>query len=484
MRTTRPLCEWCVCVDLKYYPLSLLSLLSLSARSDVRAACLYMFVSILLIFFNKATFSYYQFEAPNVLTFAQNIFSLICLILCKQYRYIEFHNFSLRNLRRLILLGLAFIAYMVFGMIAMKVVSIPMYTTLRRTTVVFVMILEYIISRKTSSLTIKVSVGLMILGALIAGVRDLNFDMVGYMIVVIYNLCTALYLVLINHISSQEKSRNGNSLLGSSSSSSSSLTLQKLDKYDFMFYNNLISIPMLLVIIIGTGETVHAIESPYWSHFGFILSLLASSSLAFAINYTIFWNTAVNSALTQTVSGQAKDVVVVLLGFILFDDAHFDPINMFGVIIGFGGSILYGMTKIIPTCTVEHGIGRFGMTLSRFGSTHRKKGDDRHQEDVENSLLPSRQTTNESTIASGGALDRDQLSYPLLPHRVSSHTNSSIHSHVPSSSLLLSPSSTPPVSSSAAYLNHTGENHAIRRTERDTTTYTQQQQQQQSATNR
>ena len=122
-----------------------------------------------------------------------------------------------RNFRKMLLLGLTFILYMVFGMIAMKVVNIPMYTTLRRTTVVFVMALEWFIARKTSSLSIKVSVGMMIAGAMVAGIHDLNFDLLAYVIVVIYNLCTALYLVLINHISTGEK------LLPQS---------QRMDKYD------------------------------------------------------------------------------------------------------------------------------------------------------------------------------------------------------------------------------------------------------------
>jgi hypothetical protein len=68
----------------------------------------------------------------------------------------------------------------------------------------------------------------------------------------------------------------------------------------------------------------------------------------------------VNSALTQTVSGQAKDVVVVLLGFALFDDAHVDPINILGVVVGFGGSIFYAMTKIVPACSVEPLLARLG----------------------------------------------------------------------------------------------------------------------------
>lgn len=130
-----------------------------------------------------------------------------------------------------------------------------------------------------------------------------------------------------------------------------------------MFYNNLISIPVLLVIIWFTDETSKAAASPYWLDVGFLISLLASSCLAFVLNYAIFWNTAVNSALTQTVSGQAKDVVVVIAGFLLFSDAVVDPVNILGVTIGFGGSIFYAMTKIVPTCTVEHALQRIGVQI-------------------------------------------------------------------------------------------------------------------------
>jgi solute carrier family 35 protein len=417
-----------------------------------------MAISILLILFNKATFSYYHFAAPNVLTLSQNVCSLVFLLACKQARLVEFHDFSVKNLRKMLPLGLTFIAYMVFGMIAMKVVNMsvgekgnigmrqrfrilqtillmalclcprclhllsPMYTTLRRTTVVFVMLLEYVISRKTSNLSIKMSVLLMILGALIAGIRDLNFDLVAYAIVVVYNVCTALYLVLINQISTGEKNKS-NSAPGASNPT------QKLDKYDFMFYNNLISIPMLGGIIACTGETQAALDSPYWHDSGFLISLLASSVLAFALNYTIFWNTAVNSALTQTVSGQAKDVVVVALGFAMFDDAHFDPVNILGVAVGFAGSIFYAMTKILPSCTVERLLVKVGLSepskkeeggLPFTQTRSAPMGESRR-------LLSNHSSGSSSTESSSRRLQQQQQQQYPLPQQSPSHELNNLH---------------------------------------------------------
>ncbi|RVX19523.1 Nucleotide-sugar uncharacterized transporter 3 [Vitis vinifera] len=103
-----------------------------------------------------------------------------------------------------------------------------MYTTLRRTTVVFTMFVEYILAgqRYTSSVVgsgVKplrlgssgkrlgwgcgrfqvqgfTSVGLIVLGAFIAGARDLSFDSYGYAVVFLSNITTAIYLATIARI--------------------------------------------------------------------------------------------------------------------------------------------------------------------------------------------------------------------------------------------------------------------------------------------
>ncbi len=53
-----------------------------------------MLISILLIMFNKAALSYYNFGAPNVLTLSQNVCSLVFLVTCKRAKIIDFHAFS------------------------------------------------------------------------------------------------------------------------------------------------------------------------------------------------------------------------------------------------------------------------------------------------------------------------------------------------------------------------------------------------------
>ena len=82
------------------------------------------------------------------------------------------------------------------------------------------------------------------------------------------------------------------------------------------------------------------------AEFAFLLSFTASALLAFVLNYAIFWNTSANSALTQTVSGQIKDIGTVLLGYIFFPPPVYDMLNMFGVLLGFVGSLSYAAVKL------------------------------------------------------------------------------------------------------------------------------------------
>ena len=292
-----------------------------------------MLTAILLIYFNKAAFSYYHFAAPNLLALSQSLCSLLLLSTARHYGLLTYQPFSLATFRLLLPISLSFVAYMVLGMLAMKLVSLPMYTTLRRTTVVFVMALEHITAGKGSSPLVKLSVAVMLAGALVAGWKDIRFDLLSYAIVFTYNGFTALYLVLINRISTRERREANHEHRA------------PLTQWDFMYYNNLTTIPLLALTVAATGETQSLLQSPFLSSPLFHLSLLASSLLAFVLNYAIFRNTAVNSALTQTVAGQAKDVVVVAIGVWAFEDGALDAGGALGVALGFAGSLGYAVAK-------------------------------------------------------------------------------------------------------------------------------------------
>ncbi|KAG5562839.1 hypothetical protein RHGRI_005535 [Rhododendron griersonianum] len=152
-------------------------------------------------------------------------------------------------------------------------VNVPMYTTLRRTTVVFAMVVEAVLAgqKYTSSvvgrlwlkdfflnLTSKdshrtsrqgdISVALIVLGAFIAGARDLSFDSYGYAVVFLANITTAIYLATIARI-------------GKSSG---------LNSFGLMWCNGIICGPFLLFWTFIRGDLELTLNFPYLFSPGFL----------------------------------------------------------------------------------------------------------------------------------------------------------------------------------------------------------------------
>ncbi|XP_042987728.1 UDP-N-acetylglucosamine transporter UGNT1 isoform X5 [Carya illinoinensis] len=170
-----------------------------------------------------------------------------------------------------------------------------------------------------------ISVGLIVLGAFIAGARDFSFDGYGYAVVFLSNITTAIYLATIARI-------------GKSSG---------LNSFGLMWCNGVICGPVLLFWTFTRGDLEITINFPYLLSPGFLAVLLCSCILAFFLNYSIFLNTTLNSALTQTICGNLKDLFTIGFGWMVFGGLPFDVFNVIGQLLSFLGSGLYAYYKLV-----------------------------------------------------------------------------------------------------------------------------------------
>ncbi|KAK9055108.1 hypothetical protein SSX86_026189 [Deinandra increscens subsp. villosa] len=307
-------------------------------RKGVYAAISYMSCAVLLIMFNKAALSSYKFPCANVITLFQMVCSSVLLYALRCREVISFRvnneNPSTNNIPGIFVplntllttlpLAISYLLYMLVSMESVRGVSVPMYATLRRTTVAFTMIVEYVLVRQKYSSYIIGSVGIIIFGAFVAGARDLSFDSYAYAIVFSANICTAIYLASIARI-------------GKSSG---------LNSFGLMWCNGLICTPILLIWTWVSGDLQVTANFSHLSSVGFQAVMLLSCVMAFLLNYAVFLNTTLNSALTQTICGNLKDLFTIGLGWIVFGGLPFDLLNVVGQSLGFLGSCIYAFCKI------------------------------------------------------------------------------------------------------------------------------------------
>ncbi|KAK2660314.1 hypothetical protein Ddye_006847 [Dipteronia dyeriana] len=311
---------------------------SAMTKRGANAAISYMTCAVLLILFNKAALSSYHFPSANVITLFQMISSCSFLYVLRRWNVITFSVgeslttsdsnssfISLKTMIHTLPVAVTYLLYMLATVESVRGVNVPMYTTLRRTTVAFTMIVEYVLTGQKYTPPVVGSVGLIVLGAFIAGARDLSFDFYGYGVVFLANIATAVYLATIARI-------------GKSSG---------LNSFGLMWCNGILCGPFLLFWTFLRGDLGMTINFPSLFSPGFMVVLLLSCILAFFLNYSIFLNTTLNSALTQTICGNLKDLFTIGLGWILFGGLPFDFLNVVGQFLGFLGSGLYAYYKLV-----------------------------------------------------------------------------------------------------------------------------------------
>eukprot|EP00899_Mesostigma_viride_P009611 jgi/Mesvir1/18651/Mv17153-RA.1 len=248
------------------------------------------------------------------------------LLLLRRCGLLSFPDFDLKFARTIFPFSVVWFVHIAAGVTSLRYLTVPTFAVLRRTTTPVLMLLELLFYRKFPALGGAVSVGIMLVGAMIASLNDLQFSLPGYLYTFLCVLMTALYLMYIPYLKKK---------------------LQATDAA-LLFYNNLMSLPvMLLYIVLATDELHDMAAYPHIGEPKFLLFLVVSCSQALLLNICIFHCTSVNSPLLTSVVGQLKDFLTTAIGLFIFGDVVFDFWNITGIMIGLIGGATYATNNFM-----------------------------------------------------------------------------------------------------------------------------------------
>ncbi len=322
-------------------------------------ALVYGVASMAITLFNKAVLTEYEFQFPQVLTVCQGAFTIVAMFLLRAAGVITFGDLNWKVARQVAPLSLVFIFYVVVSLAALGRVNVPMFTALRRTTLLFVMALEYFSSGTVPSRWTMAAAGVMMVGAMIAAAKDLTYDPVSYGFVFLTNLGTALYTVNIASVKREHK----------------------LDIFTMLWYNNLMTMPALAILAWWSGEMEAVMNFPHMADTGFLTVFFFSATLALFLNYSTYQSTSLNSPTTQSVIGQLKNFVAFVLSLVLFSDYKFHVVNFGGLLIGFAGGVWYSVMQMQPSPKKAPALpGKAGATAVRDVTASGEDGDNTDDE--------------------------------------------------------------------------------------------------------
>ncbi|KAI0343166.1 UDP-galactose transporter [Trametopsis cervina] len=319
-----------------------------STGTPIAPIVCYCIASILMTVVNKFVVSGDLFNMNFLVLCIQSVVCVSCVALVKKLGIISFRQFDMNDAKAWFPISFLLVSVIYTGSKSLQYLSIPVYTIFKNLTIILIAYGEVIwFGGRVTGLTL-VSFFFMVLSSVIAAwadvrdtlaeadpavaegiawsasgiVRSLN---VGYLWMMVNCLSSAAYVLAMRK----------------------RIKVTGFSDWDSMFYNNLLSIPVLAVFSVMTEDWSHknlVQNFPEQTRNFLLFAIAFSGAAAVGISYTTAWCVRVTSSTTYSMVGALNKLPVAASGMIFFGNpVTFGSVS--AVSVGFFAGLIYAVAK-------------------------------------------------------------------------------------------------------------------------------------------
>ncbi|KAL1332587.1 hypothetical protein HN51_061370 [Arachis hypogaea] len=290
----------------------------------------YCISSCSMIMLNKIVLSSYNFNAGISLMFYQNLISTLVVVLLSLFGRISVERLNWRLVRVWIPVNVIFISMLVSGMYSLKFINIAMVTILKNVTNILTAIGELYLFRKHQNSKVWAAMFLMIISAVSGGITDLSFDGVGYAWQIINCVLTASYSLTLRWVMDEAKKATKSG---------------SLNEVSMVLLNNLLSLPLAMVLIFVFGELDYVIHANVVKLPMFWGVATASGFIGLSISFTSMWFLHQTGPTTYSLVGSLNKIPISIAGILVFK-VPLSISNLFSILFGLFAGVFFAKAKM------------------------------------------------------------------------------------------------------------------------------------------
>lgn len=298
--------------------------------AGVFAGASYCCASMSMVLLNKMALSSFNFSSANALLTFQCLVCVFLVKVCEHLGYVKVEPFNPRVVRLWIPVNVIFVGMIATSFWALQSLNVAMLTVLKNLTNLFTIGGDYFFYGRSYGTAIWVCMGLMLLSALCGAFTDLTFNATGYFWQLVNCAFTAAYSLYMRGAMDRVAAVTSDG--------------KKLNEFSLVYYNNLLSLPFLGVMMLFSGELHSVWKEPDLTNPSFLTVALFSGLIGFGISFTSLWFISTTTPTIYSLVGSLNKVPLAFIGLFLFA-APWSVENLASISVGLAAGVVFAVAK-------------------------------------------------------------------------------------------------------------------------------------------
>jgi len=295
------------------------------------SCCAYALTSTSMVLMNKYVLSGFGFKSTNTLLLYQTVCCVVLVKLTHLLGLIKLEPITWQLIKVWAPVNVIFVGMIWSSFFALKFLGVAMLTVLKNCTNLLVVFGDIVFFQRKQPTLVWVSLGLIILSALCGAATDLSFHSQGYFWQLLNCVFTAAYSLymrgVMNKVSSVTESG------------------KPLDEFTMVLLNNLLSAPLIIILILVFDEFPQVLHEPALQSTGFLVAATCSGVLSLAISFSSLWFLSETSPTTYSIVGSLNKIPTAVAGMIFFRAPVSMP-NLLSISVGLIAGVCFTQAKL------------------------------------------------------------------------------------------------------------------------------------------